>query len=304
MTQSRYSHSEIQQRLNEPGICFRLGPFVVEVSSDIATIGEGLGRFYAEYPRVGEDGYSDFHVRLSKASGLRRWYRPQVLFSMDGRHPFKPMPFDQAFPMFEWTLNWCVANFAHQYLIFHSAVVERDGVAVVLAAPSGSGKSTLCAALVNRGWRLFSDELALINLSDGQVVPFPRPVGLKNDSIRIIREYAPNAVFGPATHDTHKGTVAHMKAPRDSIDRAAECARPGWVIFPRYVEGADVSLSPLKKTTACLGLIKNSFNYHVLGQAGFEAVTDLVDHSHCSEFAYSRLDDAVAAFDKLELTPP
>lgn len=299
------SHStslELQHLLLGAGACFQLGPFVVEVGTDIPALAEGLSHFYAEYPCAGEDGFADFHVRLSRAQGLRRWYRPQVQFSIDGRRPFLPMTIEHAFPMFEWTLNWCVANYAHQYLMFHSAVVERNGVAAILAAPSGSGKSTLCAALVNRGWRLFSDELALIALSDGRLAPFPRPVSLKNNSIDIIRAYARDAIFGPPTHDTRKGTVAHMKAPTGSIARAAETAMPAWVIFPRYVANAEPEMAPLKKSAAAFAMIENSFNYHVLGQVGFEALADLVARSGCFDFTYSRLDDAVAAFDALE--PP
>ena len=303
MIQPRYSFAELQCALAGAGACFQLGPFVVEVSTDIPAVAEGLYRFYAEYPRAGEDGFADFHVRLSRVQGLRRWYRPQVEFSIDGRHPFRPMMLEHAFPMFEWTLNWCVANYAHQYLMFHSAVVERNGVAAILTAPSGSGKSTLCAALINRGWRLFSDELALIALSDGQLDPFPRPVSLKNNSIDIIRSYASDALFGPLTHDTRKGTVGHMKAPSDSITRAAERARPGWLIFPRYVAGAEPVMAPLKKSAAAFAMIENSFNYHVLGQIGFETLADLVAHSRCFQFTYSRLDDAIAAFDELELAP-
>lgn len=302
MIQSPYSLSEIQQRLPEAGVCFRVGPFSVEVTSDIPAVAEGLWHFYAEYPRAGEDGYADYHIRLFKAGGLRRWFRPQVLFSLDGRQPFKPMPLAQAFPLLEWTFNWCIANHSHQYLIFHAAVVERNGVAAILAAPSGSGKSTLCAALITHGWRLFSDELALIDINTGQLVSFPRPVGLKNASIDIMRKYSPEATIGPATRDTRKGTVAHMKAPTDSILRALEPARPGWIVFPKYIVGSDIALAPVKKTATALSLIKNSFNYHLLGERGFTTLANLVDHSDCFEFTYSHLDDAIAAFNNFE--PP
>lgn len=302
MTTPQRSFGDFQQQLAEKGYCFRLGPIVVEVRSDIPLVAEGLWRFYADYPVADEDAYADFHVHLFQVGGLRRWFRPQVQFGMDGHHPFKPLPLVQAFPMFEWTLNWCVATYAHQFLIFHSAVVERDGVAAILAAPSGSGKSTLCAALVNRGWRLFTDELALVDLNDGQLVPFPRPVGLKNESIQIMRDYAPEAVIGPATHDTRKGTVTHMKAPAASIEQAADKVWPGWIVFPHYLRQADASIRQVKKAAAGLSLIENSFNYHVLGQAGFEALTSVLDRSQCFEFSYSSLDEAIDVFDRLE--PP
>ena len=68
----------------------------------------------------------------------------------------------------------------------HAAVFERDSSAVVLPGPSGVGKSTLCAALVARGWRLLSDEVAMIRPQDGLLQPYPRPISLKNESIEMI----------------------------------------------------------------------------------------------------------------------
>ena len=75
----------------------------------------------------------------------------------------------------------------------------------------GAGKSTLTAGLIYRGWRLLSDELALIRRSDGQIVPLARPVNLKNESIALMQRFAPSAVFSAPAHDTAKGTVALMR---------------------------------------------------------------------------------------------
>ena len=129
--------------------------------------------------------------------------------------------------MFEWVLNWCVSSHAHRYLCIHAAVIEKDGHAAILPAPPGSGKSTLCAALVSKGWRLLSDELTLVRLDSGELVPLPRPISLKNASIDIIRRYAPGSVFSPVVDDTVKGSIAHLKAPAASIARAGERARAG-----------------------------------------------------------------------------
>ena len=81
--------------------------------------------------------------------------------------------------MLEWGMNWCIASNAHQYFIMHSAMIEKNGQAILLPAPQGSGKSTLCAAMVNAGWRLFSDELGLIEPETLQAIPCTRPINLK-----------------------------------------------------------------------------------------------------------------------------
>jgi len=267
-------------------------------------VAEGIGLLYADYPLAEQDGFADFHVSLTPPRDLRRWFKPQVLFLSDGYPPFKPLPLDQAFPMFEWGLNWCVSSHANRYLIIHAAVVEKGGYAAILPAPPGSGKSTLCAALVNRGWRLLSDELALIRVSDGKLIPLPRPVSLKNASIDIIRHYEPSATLSREVADTMKGTVAHMKAPADSVARASEAVRAAWVIFPKYQADAAACLEALPQSRAFMRVAENAFNYSLLGVKGFETLAGLIDASLCYDFTYSKLDEAIETFDALKPPTP
>jgi HprK-related kinase A len=292
--------NEFATQLGGRGIYIQTGPFWIHLCSGLESVAEGMARLYHEYPRLEERAFADFHLKVDAVSGLRRWFRPQVQFSFDGHIPFKPLPLVQAFPMFEWGLNWCVANHAHDYLIIHAAVVEKGGRAAILPAPPGSGKSTLCAALVNRGWRLFSDELAMFSLQTRELVPLPRPVNLKNDSIDLIQAYAPDAVFGERVSDTNKGTVCHMKAPADSIDRAAEGAAPAWIVMPRYIPNAGSRLERRSKARTCMDVAQNAFNFSLLAEGGFQAVTEILDSCDCYDFSYSRLDDAVQVFDALE----
>jgi hypothetical protein len=44
---------------------------------------------------------------------------------------------------------------------------------------------------------------------------------------------------------------------------------------------------------------QNSFNYGVLGRAGFDALADLVTACDCCDFSYGHLDEAIAVFDRL-----
>ncbi|MBS0330704.1 MAG: HprK-related kinase A, partial [Proteobacteria bacterium] len=204
-----------------------------------------------------------------------------------------------AYPMLEWGLNWCVSMHAHHYLIIHAAVVEKNGLAAILPAPPGSGKSTLTAGLVLSGWRLLSDELTLIDRRTGLLHALPRPVSLKNQSIDVIRQFNPEAFINRVSHDTSKGSVAHMRPPRDSVLRQHEPARPGWVIFPKWEAGAETRLTPRSRAETFMFLAQNAFNYSHLGADGFRVGTTLIDHAHCYDFRYSALSEAVTAFDRL-----
>ena len=292
--------AELRRQLAGAGVWLRTGPFSLKVQSRIPSVMEGLAELYGQFEvRSAHEAFADFHVSVNPPHGLRRWLRPQVSFSFDGMQPFKPLPRDQAFPMLEWGLNWCVSTQAHHYLIIHAAVVEKNGLAAILPAPPGSGKSTLTAGLVLSGWRLLSDELTLINRKTGLIQPLPRPVSLKNQSIDVIRQFSPEVYINRASHDTIKGTVAHMRPPRDSVLRQHETARPGWVIFPKWEAGAPATLTPRSLAQTFMFLAQNAFNYSHLGADGFRVGTSLIDQTRCFDFHYSQLSDAVAAFDHL-----
>ena len=196
-------------------------------------------------------------------------------------------------------MNWCISMHAHHYLLLHAAVMEREGCAVIMPAPPGSGKSTLCAGLVHRGWRLLSDELALISLTDASITPLGRPISLKNQSIEVIRNFVPGSTFSRVVHETSKGSVSLLKVPSEHLQRIEETARPRWVIFPKYVAGSSAEMTARSKANSMLEMGRNSFNYMVLGLKGFEVLSQVIDTSDCYDFRYSQLDDAVAAFDAL-----
>jgi HprK-related kinase A len=287
------------RHLQEGTLRLRFGPFVANIRSDIARLGEEIAVIYGESELESQQSFADFHVEVLREPGVRRWMRPQARFYFDGQPSFIPLLTQQAFAMLEWGLNWCVASHAHQYLAIHAAIVEKDGRAALLPAPPGSGKSTLCAALVQRGWRLLSDELALYDMDSGLVHGMARPINLKNASIDIIRNFAPEAVLTRPVDGTTKGTIALLKPPAESVRRVAEPVRPTWIVLPAYAAGAAPAMEPQSRARTFMLLAEQSFNYDVHGQRGFEAVGRLVDACGCHRFRYSALDDAVAAFDAL-----
>jgi HprK-related kinase A len=295
------TRSEFAVWLAGAGAFIRTGPFTIHARTPIAHAIEGITTLYDGYPVTPAEPFADFHVALMPSGGIRRFVRRQVDFEFDGEKPYRPLPLDQALPMFEWGLNAVIGGIAHQFLIVHAAVVARDGFAAILPAQSGSGKSTLCAALVNRGWRLLSDELTLISIETGLIHPLARPMNLKNQSIDVIRGFVPGAVLSKPTRDTVKGTVALLKAPQDSVARAQEAARAAWIIAPLWESGAACALTPKSRAATMIELGQNAFNYSIHGRRGFHLLADVVERCACFDFRYSSLDEAVAAFAGLEV---
>ena len=197
-------------------------------------------------------------------------------------------------------MNWCVSQQINTHLIIHAAVIEKNGFAAIMPAPPGSGKSTLTASLVQEGWRLLSDELTLIRVDNYQVSPFPRPISLKNQSINVIKQRYPDVVFGIESTDTSKGTVVHIRPPKLSLElQGVECP-VGWVIFPKYEEGAETELTTKSKAQSLMDVAENSFNYSRLGAIGFDVLKNVIEGADCYQFRYSQLDEAIDAFAALE----
>lgn len=305
MNVAQLSQDELARLLRRGELLLELPPFVARLRSDVASLARDIADMYGEFAVKPPDAFADFSVEVSREPGLRRWWKPQARFYYDDQPSFAPLPAQQAFPMIEWGLNWCVAAHAHQYLTIHAAVIERAGRAAVMPAPPGSGKSTLCAGLIQRGWRLLSDELALLDMGNGLIHGMARPVSLKNASIAAIREFAPQAVMTPPVPDTVKGTVSLLRPPPASVRRVREPARAAWIVLPSYEPGAPAAFSPHGKERAFMTLAEQSFNYDMHGARGFEAMARLVDQCDCLRFNYGGLEDAAAAFDRLagESTP-
>jgi HprK-related kinase A len=280
------------QRLRGQGLGVRLGPFDVKIRSGVAEIEEPLFRLYRDYPLLDDERVFSMHLRLTTARTFPRFDRT-VRLLVDGRAPHEELPRAHALAVLEWGINLVIALRSHSLLMLHSGAIERGGHAMLFPAWPGSGKTTLCSALAHRGWRLFSDEFGLIRPDTLEVIPIPRPMPLKNESIAVIKTFAPDAELGPTIPNTRKGTIAHVKAPAASIRGAAQSAPVRWIVFPQWVAGADLVCEEMPKADAFLLLATNAFNYEMLGEKAFAAVRQLVSAATCYRLVYSDLAQVV-----------
>lgn len=237
----------------------------------------------------------DFVIDYRRRFAGRSW---PYHFRCSGEH-FRMADKAQRVATFEWGLNWCVAAWQQQYLAIHAAVLEKQGQALILPAPPGSGKSTLCALLMLQGWRLLSDEMCLLDADSGEVVPFVRPVSLKNNSISVIKQFYPDQRLHHFTPDTEKGLVAYLSPTKSSWQRFTETATPRWVLFPQYSATNRNQIFALPQAASLMHLAQNSFNYSAWGEQGFTMLSKLVQHTESLRFEYSDTPQALATLEQL-----
>lgn len=289
----------LRGQLAADGIALDFGVARARILADAPGLSEALASVYQGFEFAPPVGFFDVTVRLRRARGVRRYLQPQVELVADGRTLFAPFPADTHLPLLEWGMNFLLARRLGFHLLLHAGAVEFDGRAVILPAVPGSGKSTLTAALVCRGFRLLSDEFGVVRFSDGHLLPLLRPVALKNQSIDVIAQFAPQATIGPRFAKTRKGTVAHMAPNAHAIGNRHLAAKPALIVFPRYDTREVCLLEPVKRSRAFSRLSVNSFNYQMLGPSAFDAVTRLIESCRVYRLVYSDLDRAIAAIRNL-----
>jgi len=295
------SRRSLLRRLRSDGIVLDSGAVATRVFSRVPEVAGAILSQYGHYPLMDGDTVANYRIGLAPGGGLRRFYRKQVVGSVGVPAPFTPFPVAIAPMMLEMTMNWCVATRSNRYLIFHSAVLEKHGKAVVLPGDSGQGKSTLCAALATSGWRLFSDEFGLFDLQTGMMMPNVRPISLKNASIDIMEERLGKGALSRRLYDTPKGTVAYLRAPEEAVARRMEQAPPAAVIFPFYHPNIERAVRAYPKARGLITLCGGAANYEMLGAAAFRAMRDFVDSHPVARIAYNRLDTAIEMVERIVL---
>ena len=271
----------------------QVGPVAFRVGSQWAGPVRALELLYAGYPEP--EGACDFTVRLEADKPWRRWLRPTVAIRGDYILPdAAPLALAHGLLAAEMGMNLQMALGQKRFLLLHAASVEREGRALLMTGHSGAGKSTLSALLGERGWRFMGDEFALLDLDEGRLQPFPRPVSLKNHAIRVMEEEVAAERFGPVLEDTPKGRIRHMRPPAEAITRMRESAAPAAILFPRFGRELESAVRPVGQAEVFVRLTQASTNYVALGECGFDALTRLITSVPALAIDYADTEGAVS----------
>lgn len=274
-----------------------VGPVQFRIGSDWAEPIAALNQLYAGYPQD-EARPADATVRLFAARPWRRWLRPSVHIGGDFVVPDAlPLPLSMGLLAAEMGMNLQIALGWRRHMLLHASAVAKDGRALIMSGESGSGKSTLAALLGEGDWRLMGDEFTLVDPASGDALAFPRAVSLKNAAIAEMAARVEPDRLGPLLAGTPKGDIRHLIPRAEAVAAMHQPVRPALILFPRF--GGEAAIEPMGEGEAFVRLTEASTNYVALGEAGFKALTRLVQETPAFGISYPDSATGIALAEQL-----
>jgi len=289
-----------KRQLAGPGLLMGVGPIMTRISIKFPSVRDDFLHIYKDYPLYDGSQIIDYYLNVHAKNLYRRYLRPQVTINTLMNDDFVPLPQSMGLLSVEMGMNWQVAFGCKTHVLFHSGVVEKNSIGVIIPAISGSGKSTLSAGLAYDGWRFFSDEFGMLNAQTGELYPYPRPVSLKNESIAVMKDWLGNdEPFSREFEGTPKGTICYLRPPVSSLEKMHEPVKPRVVIHPIYSPNAKSDIKPLTETMAFFRLVRSSANYGDIGAPAFRALAKIAKECVSFEITYSSLEEAIRLVNKI-----
>ena len=144
---------------------------------------------------------------------------------------------------------WESAVAAHNFLFYvHAGVVATGDSCVLLPARPGSGKSSLTAALVKRGFRYFSDEVALVEPDTFRVPPVPLAICVKSTGWELMARYYPHIENLPPHRRSDGKLVRYIPPPTEAARSPSLPVRH--IIFPHFDANAATELVRVPRADA------------------------------------------------------
>jgi hypothetical protein len=199
-----------------------------------------------------------------------------------------------------------VATFVHDlnrralggcgHLILHAGGVEHNGVGVVFPGAMEAGKTTLSAGLVRAGFGYLTDEGVAVDRADLRIHPYPKPFSIDRGAWPLFPELEPNADLATDAYKVDQWQVPPTDIRPDPLGRSCPVAV---IIFPKYEDGSETSIEPLRRAESLVELAKNTYKFDEQGAPALDVLAEVVRPAACYRLTTGALDAAVAAVTKL-----
>ena len=295
-----FSRSDLRSALRHGTLTLHLGPFTHLISGSSNALIDYLTDTYRDYRvEMTPSDVTDVLLSLEAPNFARRFVRRQITPNPGFKVPAVPLPISMAPLAYEMGLNLSVALRCCRFINVHAGVVADDSGAIVMSAESGAGKSTLTAALLQQGYRLFSDEFALIGLDEPLLYPYPRPISLKQETIPVVREMVGDSWISKVVTGTPKGDIAYYRARESDLAQDKTPAAAKLLLFPKFEKGVRPMARQLNPAEAIMRLVPASTNYSLLGEPAFLALTGMLKNVRAYEITYGSTTDSLRLVEQI-----
>lgn len=194
-----------------------------------------------------------------------------------------------------------VLHLSKDYFNVHAAALVKGNTGFLFPGSQHCGKTTLTLELIKRGYNLLSDDLAIINRKTLQVMPFPRALNIRENTLPLLSGFEEYIV------SKREFTIADEKRWFLDLKKfAGSPFVPTVIVFPQLNPAETAALKPFSKTMAVLELIRQSMAPYLpnLPQpddaANFEAGTRLVEKAAVYTLTVGDIKDTVDLLVNLE----
>lgn len=146
-----------------------------------------------------------------------------------------------------------VLHLSPGYFNLHAAALVKGETGFLFPGSQHCGKTTLTLELIKHGYKLLSDDLAIINRKTREVMPFPRALNIREKSLPLL------SGFDQYLISKREFNIADEKRWfLDLKEFAGTPFVPNVIVFPKLNPEKTASLEPFSKTMALLELVRQN----------------------------------------------
>lgn len=213
---------------------------------------------------------------------------------LDGKRYVSGVADNAVLPHLYFLLFVCATRGLEEYFLLHGAVLVKSDAVLVLPGVARSGKTTLTAILAAAGWGYFSDELVVLDVDSGGVVPFPLPMSIKPGSVEVLRPHYPELESARLWNRADGQQVRYLLPPASALPGSPDMqALPSMLVFPKYTPHGGVRLEEIEKVEALQRLAVTGSSNRTLRAADIKAMIDLVERCPAYVLVFDDAEEAV-----------
>ena len=185
-------------------------------------------------------------------------------------------------------------NLSKDFFNVHAAALVKDKKGFLFPGSQHCGKTTLTLELIKKGYKLLSDDLAIINRSSLEVMPFPRALNIREHTLPLVSEFESYLIS--------KSEFRITDETRWFLDLNEFCGSPyvpNRIVFPQINPEKEPRLEPFQKTMAVLELLRHSISPYLPNlpqpddKSDFETSTQLIANVPTYKLILGTIDEAI-----------